>query len=139
MCLCFVKRPKKAIFLQFWRFFLFCSPERPVFKILLSSYSVFFFGFSFLSSPSKFHFSWLFVHQPLSKTLLLLVCFSFIFLAFSFPNVCLFLETNFPNIPLFKPKLFSIFWLLIFLLLFLFLFFMVYVSAFLFVCWFCFW
>ena len=71
-------------------FFLFCSPKMPVFKILL----FFLFSFSFFPFCFPFQnsiFALLFVHQPLLETLLILLSLVFICLAFSFPNVCLFL------------------------------------------------
>ena len=57
------KSPQKAIFLQVWRFFLFCSPKRPVFKILLFFLFCFFLVFP-LSSLSKFHHFFLLSIDP---------------------------------------------------------------------------
>ena len=98
----------------------FAHPKRPVLKCLFSSFSVF-FPCLFLSSLSKFHFSLLFVHQPLfDKDLFFFgggVLLSFFFVAFFFPNVCFFLWNKLPNIPFLKPKLisFSAFFILLFL------------------------
>ena len=48
LCLCFAKRPKKVIFLQFSSFFSnFVPPKGLSLESLFSSYSVFFFGFPF--------------------------------------------------------------------------------------------
>ena len=85
------KGPKRQFSSSFRVFFLFCSPKRPVFKSFFYSYSVFIFVF-LLSSQSEFHFSLYFVHQLLfGKHSYFGVSFVVLFLAFSFPNVCLFL------------------------------------------------
>ena len=91
--LVFCKKAQKGYFPAILEvFFKFCSPERPVFKILLFFLFCFLFWFSFLSSLSKFHFSLLFVHQPpFRKHYYFGFLLFFYFLAFSFPNVCLFL------------------------------------------------
>ena len=131
LCLC----PKKAIFLRFERFFYFCSPKGLSLKSFFSSYSVFFFGFPF----SRSYFSLLFVHQPLFRKHYYFGFLSFFFfLPFPFQMFACFFETNFPNIPFFKPRLLSFLAGYFSVVVFVFVF-MVYVSAFLFLCWFCFW
>ena len=87
-------------------FCLFCSHKRPVLNCLCSSYFAFFaFVFPFKNPFSSLLFC---PSNPFLEKTLCGVSFVFLLLAFSFPNICLFVETNFPNIPLFKPKLLSL-------------------------------
>ena len=115
-------------------FCLFCSHKRLVLNCL------FFFLFCFFAFvfPFKNPFSsLLFVHQHLFRrdSLWGFFCFSLacLFLMFA----CLF-KTNFPNIPVFKPKLLSLLAVYFSSVVLVFVF-MVYVSAFLCLCWLCFW
>ena len=102
----FVKRPKKAIFLQFWRLFSILFPKG-FFKSFFSSYSVFYPCFPFVF-PFKIPFFLCFLSStPFGKHYcLLLFCLSFL-LPFPLLMFACFIETNFPNIPFLKPKLLS--------------------------------
>ena len=132
--LCFVQRPKRLYSCNFRVFVYFVPTKRPVLKCFFSSY----FVFLLLSSLSKIHFYLLFIHQPLFTEDSLWGFFSLSF-AFSFPKVCLFIDTNFPNIPFLKSNLLSLFGC--FFLLFLFCFDCVCFSLFccFIVCWFFCW
>ena len=126
--LCFVlvfckQGPKKVTSCNFRVFFKFCSPARPVFKILLFFLFRFLSWFSFCLPFQKSIFSLFFVHQPLfRKHYYFWFLLFFRIIDFSFPNVCLFLWDKLSLHPLFKPRLLSShFWqVLFFLLLFLF-------------------
>ena len=109
-----LKSPKRLFPCNFWRFFHFVPPERPVFKIRLFFLFCFFF---LLSSLSKLHlFTLPFVHHPLfgehyfGGSLLYVFPFPLLMFASVF-------ETNVPNLPFLKPKLFS--FLVVYFLLFL--------------------
>ena len=99
LCFCFVKKAQKAIFLQFCRFL----------SILLLSLNSFFSScfFFVLSSLSNFHFSLLFVHQPLlgERSYVWFLLF-FFFLPFPFLMFACFFETNFPSTPFCNPSCF---------------------------------
>ena len=109
--LLFCKKAQKGYFPAILEvFFLFCSPNRPVFKVLPFFPFCFFFPFCLPFQNSVF--SLLFVHQPLfgffGGAILFLFFLPFPFLMFA----CLF-QTNFPNISFLKPKLLSC-WLFIY-------------------------
>ena len=132
LCLCFVKRPKKAIFLQFERFLNFFPPKGLSLKSFISSYSVFFCGFPFCLPFQNSIFSLLFVHQPrffFRKHYYFGFLIFFIFLPFPCLMFACFSETNFPNIPFLKPRLLSFLAGYFSVVAFVFVF-MVYVSAF---------
>ena len=115
------KKNKKAIFLQFWSFFLSCVPKRPVFKILLFFLFCFLFWFSFcLPFPNSI--SLFCPSAPFWKTFIFLVSLSFFFLPFPFLMFAGFFQTNFLNIPFLKPKLLSFSLFMYFFCCFLFLF-----------------
>ena len=65
----------------------FCSHKRPVFDCLFSSYFVFCFVFPF-KNP---FFLWFLSINPFLEKILCGVSFVFLLLAFSFPNVCMFI------------------------------------------------
>ena len=90
LCFCFVQYSPKWLFSCIFRVFcLCCFPKRPVLNCFFSSRFVFFFAFVFpFKNPCV---SLLFVHQPLLEKTLCGVSFVFLLLAFSFPNVCLFI------------------------------------------------
>ena len=88
--LVFCNKAQKANSYNF-RGFLFCFPERPGFKILILFLFCFGFWFSFCLAFQYSIFSLLFAHQPLSENIITFGFFVFIVLAFSFPNVCMFL------------------------------------------------
>ena len=112
LCFCsflFGESLKKGIFLQFWSVFLLDPPKDLSLKSLFSSYL---FPLVFLlSSLSKFYlFSLAFVHQPLfGKYYFCVFLLSFLFVAFSFVNACLFFETNVSLHPHFETQVAFIF------------------------------
>ena len=85
LCFCFVKSPKKAIPAILELFFYF-APQKACFEIFLF-FLFCFFLFSFCLPFQNPLFSLLLVHEPLFGT----NSFVFFLLAFSFPNICLFL------------------------------------------------
>ena len=99
------KNPKIWLSCSFKGFSSFVPPKAAtLLKYLPSSCSVFFLVF-LLSSLPKFHYSLLFVHQPLLENI-----FGCFFCLFSFVNVCFFFQWNLSNVPFFKP---SLFWFLV--------------------------
>ena len=121
--------------------FLLCSPKRPVLKSLFSSYSVFSFSFCL---PFQIPFFLAFCPSaPFWNTLFWGGggggSFDFFFLPFRFLMFACFFETNSPNILFLKPKLLSFVSLFLFSSVVFVFVLMVYVSAFLFLCWICFW
>ena len=91
-------------------FCLFCSHKRPVFNCFFSSYFVF-FAFVF---PFKNPFFLCFLSiNPFLEKILCGVSFVFLLLAFSFPNVCLFIWNKFLTSPFWNPSCFH-FWQFLF-------------------------
>ena len=119
---------------------MFCKKAQKGYflKSFLSSYSVFFFVF-LLSSLSRFHFFFAFCPStPFGKHYYFgFSCF--LFLAFSFSQCLLVsLKQTFLTSPFWNPSCFH-FWLFFFSSVVFVSVFMVCVSAFRFLCWFCFW
>ena len=113
--LVFCKKAPKGYFPAILEVFcLFCSPKRPVFKILLFFLFCFFSGFPFVFPfKTPFYPFAFWPSAPFWKTLIFLVSLSFLFLPFPFLMFACFFQTNFPTIPFLKPKLLS-FWLFIY-------------------------
>ena len=91
--LCFVKKAHKGYFPAILDVFcLFCSHKRPVLRCLFSSYFVSFaFVFPFKTPFYPFAF-W--PSAPFLENINIFGFFLFLFLAFSFLNVCLFLSNK---------------------------------------------
>ena len=106
---CFVKRPKKVSFLQFWRFFYFVPRKGLSLKSFFSSYSFFCFLFFLLYWLSKFHFLWFLSSTPSWKHYLCLIVLSFFVCPFPLLMFAWLFETNFPNIYLKQTFLTSLF------------------------------
>ena len=134
---CFVLVFVKKAPCNFRGFFCFVPLKGLSLKSFFSSHSVFFIGFPFVF-PFKMPF--FFAFCP-SAPFFYIIIFGFscfpLFLPFPFLMFACFFETKFSNIPFLKPELLS-FLAVIFFFVFVFVF-MVYVSAFLFLCWFCYW
>ena len=113
MCLCFVKKPKKANFPQFERFLNFVPPKGLSLKSFFSSYSVFFLVFLFVI-PFKipFFLCFLSINPFVRKHYYFGFHVFFFFVVFPFPNVCLFFE-KFLTSPSLNPGCFH-FWLVFF-------------------------
>ena len=136
LCFCFVHNSPKWLFSCIFRGFLSISFPQKAWLKLFVFFLLFFFCFCLLFNPL---FSLLFVHQPLFRKDSLWGFFYILFwLAFSFPNVCLFIWNKFCSHPFLKPKLLSFLAVYFSSVVQVFVF-MVYVSAFLFLCWLCFW
>ena len=113
--LVFCKKAPKGYFPAILEVFcLFCSPKRPVFKILPFFLFCFFSGFPFVFPFKNSILSLCFLAiSPFLETLIFLVSLSFLFLPFPFLMFACFFQTYIPNIPFLKPKLLS-FWLFIY-------------------------
>ena len=111
--LLFCKEARKGYFLANLEVF-YCSPKRPVFRILLFFLLCFLIWFSFFHPFQNSIFSLVFLHQPLfGKHLYFGFLLFFFFLPFHFLMFACFFETNFPNIPFWRPTLLS-FWVVYF-------------------------
>ena len=89
--LVFCTKAQKGYFPVILEFKIFVPPKG-FFKILCFFPFSFPFGFPFCLPFQNSIFSLFFVHQPLFENInIFLVSFIFLFLAFSFPNVCMFL------------------------------------------------
>ena len=114
LVLVFCKKAQKGYFPAILEVFcLFCSPKRPVFKILFFFLFCFLFWFSFCIPFQNSILSLCFL--AISPFLENINIFGFFicFLFFPFLMFACFIQTNFPNIPFLKPKLLS-FWLFIY-------------------------
>ena len=129
--LCLPQKLKKAVFLQFYRFF-FLLPQKACLwnpsLLLVMVFSLFSFGLPFQSSIFLFAFC---PSTSFCKTLILF-CFSCLSFFFALPLLMFacFFKTNFPRIPFSNPCYFN-FWLFLFSVAFVFVC-MFYVSVFLF-------
>ena len=94
--LVFCKKAQKGYFPAILEVFcLFCSPKRPVFKILLFFLFCFLFWFSFCLPFQNSILSLCFLAiSPFLENINIFGFFIFLFLAFSFLNVCLFLSNK---------------------------------------------
>ena len=91
--LCFVKKAQKGYFPAVLEVFcLFCSHKRPALKCFISSYFVFFLAFVFLFNNPFLYF--LLSINNFLENINVFGFFLFLFLAFSFLNVCLFLSNK---------------------------------------------
>ena len=138
--LCFVRKAQKGYFPAILEVFcLFCSHKRPVLRCFFSSYFVFFcFCLPFQNSILSLCFLAI---SPFLENINVFGFFLFLFLAFSFLHVCLFLsKQTFLTSPFWNSICFR-FWLFRFSVVLVFVL-VVYVSTFLFfllLCWLCFW
>ena len=137
LCFCFVHNSPKWLFSCIFRVFLsILFPQKACLKLFIF-FLFCFFCFCLPFQKSIFFFAFLSINPFLEKALCG-VSFVFLLLAFSFPNVCLFvLKQTFLTSPFLTQVAFIIGSLCFSSVVLVFVF-MVYVSAFLFLCWLCF-
>ena len=116
------KKPKRLFSCNFRVFILFCVPKRPVFKILLFFLFCFLFWFSFCLPFQNSIFLCFLSINPFLENINIVGFLIFLFLAFSFLNVCLLISNKRSQRPIFETQvaLFLVVYLLFVLFLFLF-------------------